>query len=380
MEQPVMNHRPQVPAKVMVVDDIAANRALAKAILDDEGYAVILAASGPEALALFPQERPDCVLLDVRMPGLDGFAVCEQIRALPEGMDTPVIFLTASRDVETFDRALLVGGDDFLTKPVHPVELAIRVQAALRLRVMGSERRELYSELRRQRDATIRLQLQKEQVMTFLVADLKSPVGVMALHAQTILHDPSISEDTHEAASQIQATARQLLRLVLNLLDISKGEEGLLDPVRVPTELTVLVHDVVAALTAQAEAAGVTLRASGEAPPVTVDPNLIRRTLANLLDNAIRYTPVGAEVQVRLSSDDAAVLLTVADAGPGVPPARRDEIFDRFAPQTADEVTSIGRTGLGLAFCKLAVEAHGGRIWVEDGAPGAIMCVRLPLG
>jgi len=200
----------------------------------------------------------------------------------------------------------------------------------------------------------------------------------MALHAQTILHEPGLSDEGREAARQIQSKARQLLRLILNLLDISKGEEGLLDPVPVPTDLAALVNDVITALTVQADAAGVTLHASGAAPPIAVDPNLIRRTLANLLDNAIRYTPVGAAVHVRLSCQPDAVLIEVADAGPGIPAARRDEIFDRFATQTDDEVTSIGRTGLGLAFCKLAVEAHGGRIWAEDGNPGAVLCVRLP--
>lgn len=373
-----MPDAPNTPAVILVVDDNAANRELARAVLEDEGHTVVLATNGLEAIAEFARAPPDCVLLDVRMPGLDGFAVCQRIRALPHGADVPVLFLTALRDVETFDRAALVGGDDFLTKPVRPVELAQRVQAALRLRQLGSQRRELFEELRRQRDAATRLQLQKEQVTTFLVHDLKSPVGAMALHAQTILHDPAISEDSREAAQQIQSQARQLLRLILNLLDIHRDESHPLDPVRVPTDLGPLIRDVLAGQAVQAEAASVALRTSGDAPPVAIDPGLIRRTLANLVDNAIRYTPVGSEVWVRLSADERGVLLQVADRGNGIPPARRAAIFDRFAPQADDEVTSIGRTGLGLAFCKLAVEAHGGRIWAEDGAPGAVLCVSLP--
>lgn len=173
----------QVNSKILVIDDNSQNRALAQATLEDEGYVVLLASSGEEGMTAFEAERPDCVLLDVRMPGTDGFAVCSRIRALPEGADTPIIFLTALRDVDTFDRALRAGGDDYLTKPVRPTELVIRVQAALKFRRMSAELREHYELVRRQRDDLIRLQLQKERLTAFVVHDLKTPVNTMDLHA-----------------------------------------------------------------------------------------------------------------------------------------------------------------------------------------------------
>ena len=104
-------------AKILVVDDNAQNRALAQATLEDEGYEVLLAEDGESGVRAVERERPDCVLLDVRMPGTDGFAVCSRIRALPEVGDTPVVFLTALRDVDTFDQALRAGGDDFPPSP-----------------------------------------------------------------------------------------------------------------------------------------------------------------------------------------------------------------------------------------------------------------------
>src|SRR4051812_19178439 len=164
-------------AKILVVDDNAQNRALAQATLEDEGYAVIVAENGEDGLRAVESERPDCVLLDVRMPGTDGFAVCAQIRKLPEGSDTPVVFLTALRDVDTFDQALRAGGDDFLTKPVRPTELVLRVQAALKLRRMHADLREHYELVRKQRDDLMRLQLQKERLSAFVVHDLKNPVN-----------------------------------------------------------------------------------------------------------------------------------------------------------------------------------------------------------
>ena len=116
------------------------------------------------------RESPDCVLLDVRMPVVDGPTACERIRMLPGGHDTPVVFLTAQRDVDTFDRALRAGGDDFLTKPVQPSELLLRVQAALKLRKVKAELREHYGLVRKQRDDLMRLQLPKERLSQFLEA------------------------------------------------------------------------------------------------------------------------------------------------------------------------------------------------------------------
>ena len=135
------------PATILVVDDNAENRALAEATLTDDGYRVVLAASGEAGIAAFERERPDCVLLDVRMPGIDGPTACERIRALPGGRDVPIVFVTAQRDVDTFDRALHAGGDDFLTKPFRPNELVARVEAALKLRRLAVERSDLYAQV-----------------------------------------------------------------------------------------------------------------------------------------------------------------------------------------------------------------------------------------
>jgi two-component system sensor histidine kinase/response regulator len=162
-----MNANSSNPAKILVVDDNEANRLLAQQTLEDEGYRVILATGGAEAVSAFTGETPDCILLDVRMPEVDGFEACRQVRALPGGEQIPIVFLTALRDVDTFDSALRAGGDDFLTKPVRLTELIVRVQTALKLRRMRVELGEQYDLLKRQRDDLMRLQLQKERLMSF---------------------------------------------------------------------------------------------------------------------------------------------------------------------------------------------------------------------
>lgn len=369
----------QEKASILVVDDNEQNRALALATLEEEGYEVVLANGGEEGLQAFEAKRPDCVLLDVRMPGLDGFAVCKRIRAMPNGSDTPIVFLTAQRDVDTFDAALRAGGDDFLTKPVRPTELVLRVQAALRLGRLNATNREYYEVVRHQRDALMRLQLQKERLTAFVVHDLKNPVSTVDLHAQVLLRDKELPERARATAASIRDEVRSLMRLLLNLLDISKSEEGRLAPSLGDVDLSALVAGAFEALDVRARAKTISLESEVMVKSVRADADLLRRVVENLLENALRHAPEDSVVTVQATQRDGQVEIRVSDGGPGVPEAMRESIFERFVQVDSSDraVTRSGR-GLGLAFCRLAVEAHGGSISVEDGAPGAVLCVRLP--
>jgi len=368
-------------ARILVIDDNEANRSLARNTLEDEGHEVLLAAGGVEGIAAFERERPDCVLLDVRMPDIDGFAVCEQIRALPHGAETPVLFLTASRDVDTFDRALRAGGDDFMTKPIRPTELMVRVQSALKLRRLSAELRDHYELLKRQRDDLVRLQLQKERLMAFIVHDLKNPVNSMDLHAQVLLRNRGLPAGAHESVMQIRAEARQLNRMIVSLLDLAKADEGQLSPRRSSIDLRALVGEVLAELAVTAQGRSVTLESTLEPDGIHADEDLLRRMLTNLVENAIRYAPAETSIRITAASLAGAVELRVADAGAGIPREMRDKVFDPFIQvESGEHSFARGGRGLGLTFCKLAVEAHGGTIWVEDAAPGAVFCVRLPHG
>jgi len=361
---------------VLVVDDNAENRALAKATLDDEDIPVVLASSGEEALSAFSRARPGCVLLDIRMPGMDGITVCERIRALPDGDRAAIVFVTAQRDVETFDRALRAGGDDFITKPFRPSELVVRIQTALRLRQMTSERDVLAVEMKRQRDELQRLQLHKEQLSAFLVHDLKNPVNSIDLQAQRILRGAGGVERARDAATKIKDETRGLMRMITNLLDIGKADEGQLAPARRVIEVSELVKAVVEELGAAAAAVSVTLAATVEVDELDADRDLMYRVLVNLVENAIRYAPEMTTVCIVARRAGAGVELRVADAGRGIPEDQRERVFERFVT-TGDAGMRTNR-GLGLAFCKVAVEAHGGSLWIEEGAPGAVFCVRIP--
>jgi CheY-like chemotaxis protein len=170
------------------------------------------------------------VLLDVRMPGMDGFETCRRLRALPEGAEVPIIFLTASRDVDTFDTAQGVGADDFVTKPVQPTEMALRVQTAMKVRRLDATNKAYFELVRRQRDDLMRVQLQKERLSSFVVHDLKNPVGSIDLLAQLLQRDKKLPAEARGTAEAIRTEVQSLMRLILNLLDINKSEEGQLTP------------------------------------------------------------------------------------------------------------------------------------------------------
>jgi len=361
---------------ILVVDDDAENQALAQAILADAGYRVVLASNGEQAIAAVEREGPGCILMDIRMPGVDGISACQRIRSMAGGDEIAIVFVTAQRDVAGYDRALAAGGDDFMTKPFHVEELVSRVRTAIRLREITTEHSELVDELRHQRERLQRIELQKEQLIAFLVHDLKNPVNAIALNASSVRRNAENAERSRTSAARIEGEVSALVRMITNLLDISKGDEGRFTPVIERIDADLLVKSVVDELRITADAAGVRIAAHVTTPTFHADPDLVSRLIANLVDNAIRHAPEGSEVRIGVAAAGTGVELSIADSGPGIPPALRDSAFDRFQ-SGADHVGRTNR-GLGLAFCKLVVQAHHGRIWIEDGSPGAIFRVQLP--
>jgi signal transduction histidine kinase len=197
-------------------------------------------------------------------------------------------------------------------------------------------------------------------------------VHAIELHTQRILRHAS-DDRSRDAASKIHDETVALMRMITNLLDIGKAEEGRLQPVRQSIELQPLVAGVVRELGARAASSNVVLAPLAEGS-AHVDPDLLHRVLANLVDNAIRHAPEGTQVRVEAKATSGGAELRVVDAGPGVPVDQRASVFERFVTGS----TARSNRGLGLTFCKLAVEAHGGQIAIEDAQPGAVFVVRIP--
>ena len=198
-----MNREKGCAAHILVVDDAPQNRLLADARLSGAGYRVTQAESGEAALRAFENDPPDLVLLDVRMPGLDGFDTLARLRALPDGDDVPVVFLTAFDDDDTHRRALAAGVDDFLSKPLRPTELLIRVRSLLRLREAMRNLHASHSLVSAQRDALLQARNLRERLSTFIVHDLKIPLQNISA-ATEVVQRRTENEGAQRAAAMIQ--------------------------------------------------------------------------------------------------------------------------------------------------------------------------------
>lgn len=367
--------------RILLVDDDDRNLRLLRRILEVEGYETTSANHGELGLELLHHERPDLVLLDVMMPGLDGHTVCRRIKAHPDTASTPVLFVTALHDDAQQVQCLDVGGDDFVTKPVDPAVLLARVRTHLRIKHLHDRVAQSRDELRGKNQRLEALERMRDDLMHMLVHDLKSPIAALDLSLQLLDERHADAGDADRPTlDNLRDCAIRLEMIVRNILDVAKIEEAKLTPRLAPTSLHRLLDDSlrpVRVLAAHDQQRVVTHLAD-DLPWFPLDADLIGRVLENLVSNALKSSDEGDVIEVAVCLDpDGRLLVTVKDRGPGIPDELRCAIFEKF--RGADDRQRSSNHGLGLTFCKLAVEAHGGAITVRprDGG-GSVFEFHLP--
>ena len=372
------------PELILVADDIPANVELLLDQLNSLGYETITAGDGPSAIAAAFEKHPDLCILDVAMPagdlGVDdrstGFEVCRRIKRDPRTSRIPVIFVTALNDTSDRVRGIEAGGDDFLTKPHNRLVLGARVRSLLKLKAATDA---LEDSLRKLRE----LEKVRDDLMKMIVHDLKTPL-TSVLATLEMLADGDFGEVSIRQKAAIadgETKAEDLLALIDDILEVARIEDAhislALAPIAPGALLAELVHEWGHRF--QQEQATASVNVADDAPVFSADKNLIKRVFSNLIQNAVTHSSHPVHVELSAKKAGHGVLFTVSDNGPGIPPEYHEVIFRKFGQVQVPRAPRTRTTGLGLAFCKLVVERHGGRIWVKSTeGQGSSFYIELP--
>jgi signal transduction histidine kinase len=372
------------PEVILVADDIPANVELLLDQLNSLGYDTITAVDGPTAVAATFEQQPDLCILDVSMPagdlGVDdrstGFEVCRRIKRDPRTARIPVIFVTALNDTSDRVRAIEAGGDDFLTKPHNRLVLGARVRSLLKLKAATDA---LEDSLRKLRE----LERVRDDLMKMIVHDLKTPL-TSVLATLEMLSDGDfgqVSTSQKGAIGDAESKSEDLLALIDDILEVARIEEAnitlALAPMAPGALLAELVHEWGHRF--QQEQTTVSVSVADDAPIFTGDKGLIKRVFSNLIQNAVTHSSSAVHLDLNARRAGHGVLFTVSDNGPGIPPEYHEVIFRKFGQVEMPRTPRTRSSGLGLTFCKLVVERHRGRIWVNSSeGKGSSFYIELP--
>lgn len=360
---------------ILVVDDTEDNLDLLEFALKRKPVEMIRANSGMECLSLARERQPDVILLDIQMPEMDGFETLRRLRDNPATAKIPVIFLTAQRkEPESIEKGLLMGVDEYLTKPIDTDELLVRTKTLVRIKRMEAE-----------------LERTKADFMAMLVHDLRSPLAgikdVIEFFRELEKSGGTLTPDHFTLLAASQESAERMLQLINNLLDLSKFEAGKITLNKEPLSVRRVVEKAAKQMEFQFRQRKITLRTdvAEDLPDVTADASKISQVLMNLLSNALKFSGSGGTVTISVSPTKGGagghdgVAVAITDTGMGIPQEEIPGIFQRYKQASSARRVRQKGTGLGLAICKLIVEAHGGQIGVTSEPGKTTFRFTLPL-
>lgn len=362
------------PLSLLIVDDVEENLLALEAALEPLGLRQVRARSGEEALRhLLREDDFAAVVLDVQMPGLDGFATAQAIRERERTRELPIIFLTAiSRDDDHRLQGFAAGGVDYIFKPVEPELLRAKVSVFVRLQVADRALRRQRDDLHRQAAALARSNADLDQFASVVSHDLADPLHVITGYLELLTDRTGdlFDDEARAWVGRMDECARRMHGLLEELLSYSRSLHRTVGGGH-STELDDATADAVANLGVLLSTSGSTVAVDGPLPAVDAGRRELGQVLQNLIANAATHSGRPTTITVSARTGPGEVTVRVCDDGPGLDPLQMERVFGMFERGSSGPTPS---TGLGLAICRRIVERTGGRIWMEPN-PGAGLSV-----
>jgi len=365
----------QKPQTILMVDDTPANLELLSGMLKGRGYDVRAALSGKLALQAVRGEPPDLILLDINMPEMDGYEVCEKLKSDGISKDIPVIFLSVLSETMDKVKAFGTGGVDYITKPFQIEEVEARVATHLELR---RQKRQLQENF----DRLTELEKLRDSMVHMIVHDLRHPLTGIYAYLQLVSKnaDHTLSAEHSRCIGESMKAAIQMIGMICDLLETSRMEAGEAKLRLAECDLSPILEAGISGLKPLFINREMRFTPPESPALVLADREIILRVIQNLLANALKFTRDGGLISLSIGLAGGSVRVSVKDTGPGIAPEYRLKIFEKFGRVELAAGHQQYSAGLGLAFCKLAVEAHGGSIGVDtEEGKGSTFWFELPV-
>lgn len=361
---------------VLIVDDNPQNLQLFGSVLKKNGYKPLLAQNGKSAITFVERNKPDLILLDVMMPGMNGYEVCEHLKSNDSTKHIPIIFITAKTEPEDILAGFQVGGVDYIPKPFNMPELIARVETHVALKKANDT-------VNKQKEALTRINDSKDRLFSIIGHDLRNPFGGIISFSNLLSeeYDSFSDNEKREMISTISKSAHQGFRLLENLLSWSRSHTGAIDLKRETLDFKNVVLSCIELLQpfASQKNISIILEDCGSFE-ISADDEMLNTIVRNLISNAIKFSNSNDDIILTLDSVDDGVVFSVKDHGVGIPSNVHHKILDVGEKYSSTGTAKEEGTGLGLMLVQEFVNRHSGRIWFEsEEGEGATFNVLLPM-